>query len=901
MRIDGPDEPGTETVAIDDLQPPSQPTLPPGTRVADRYRLDVVLGRGGFGVVYLARDEREEREVALKILRADRLTGLSRRRFEREAEIARRIVHPHLVRVLDFGPTEDTVYLTMERVRGETLRDRLARGAIAVDEAIRIATEVLHALEALHAQGVLHRDVKPSNLLLDEQGHARLGDLGLARRFERDESRATESSALVGTVEYLSPEQALGRDLDGRSDLYSLGVVLFEMVTGHLPYQSRSTLGTVLAHVTQLAPDVRTSAPDTPAWLAAVIARLLEKDPQQRYAGAQAVLAALERKQPPPRASRRSGVRFPIRRSVAALVALVAAGALGLGWQRFGQERRFVRVLDDGKGACFGVDGASRVLWTKSALCGTAAFGPNFVPVRVLEDRPLLAAILARREDDAAGLHRLTFLEPESGATVRTVDLPNAAHSFPGFAFRYGASIAAFDLDGNGIDEVLVTFAHRRLWPSYTVIYEPAIDRSRVLMASSVGQSEPRGTADVDGDGQPEILFAGAANRLGWYHQVSAVRSGVGARPADRGWTPDSDLGGLHRGLGVWFALVPADTNTVAPPRLSTLGGRRVLVWPRGSGGDLHLDLDGFVVDASTATAPDPRRGAERETAYRRLREARVLESSGRVGEALNAAGSAARAAAAAGDDLLATWAQRRQAALAVASGQPARGEREFEGLLARAGPGEDSRVALDAAQSFHLAGDLDRALAWYRRALRTPNPELARTWETLEGLVFALGETGRWDEAARAIEAREPSQQVSPAMVKFLAGYVDWRRGRPPAAPPNTPDVDIQTYWRLEFQLAAGADAAAVLREVEVEKPLASETVALLLSVEAECLARLGRREEALAKARDAFERVAASRRSSLYARVHLPVVESRLRKLEAAPARVSSSRGARPASAPR
>jgi tetratricopeptide (TPR) repeat protein len=720
-------------------------------------------------------------------------------------------------------------------------------------------------------------------VLLDEHGHARLGDLGLARRFERDESRATESSALVGTVEYLSPEQALGRDLDGRSDLYSLGVVLFEMVTGHLPYENRSTLGTVLAHITQPAPDVRTSAPDTPSWLAGVIAHLLEKDPQMRYAGARPVLADLERRQPPPRAGRRAGATFSAHRVGALLLALAALGALGLGWLRFGQERRFVRVLDDGKGACFGVDSESQVLWTKSALCGAAAFGPNFVPVRVQKDRTLLAAIQARREDDVVGLHQLTLLEPESGDTVRTVELPNAAHSFPGFAFRYGASIAAFDLDGNGIDEVLVTFAHRRLWPSYTVIYEPAIDRSRVLMASSVGQSEPRGTADVDGDGQPEILFAGAANRLGWYHHVSAVRSGVGARPTDRGWTPDSDLGGLHRGLGVWFALVPADTNTALPPRLSTLGERRVLAWPRGNGGDLHLDLDGFVVDASAATAPSPRRAEERELAYRRLREARVLERDGRVREAAGAVQAAERAAATAGDVLLATWARRRHAALAVAAGEPARGEREFERLMTATGPGEDSRVALDAAQSFHLAGDLQRALAWYRRALRTPNPELARTWETLEGLVFALGETGRWDEAARAIEAREPSQQLSPAMVKFLAGYLDWRRGRPPATPANTPEVDIQTYWRLEFQLAAGADAAAVLREVEVEKPLASESVALLMSVESECLARLGRREEALAKARDAFERVAASRRSSLYARVHLPIVESRLRKLEA------------------
>mgnify|MGYP002367864403 CR=1 FL=1 len=197
-----------------------------GTALGARFEIGAVRGVGGSAVVYSAFDRELKQEVALKVLRADRTSPEALTRLKREVAVARQAASPRLVRVYDIDTAGETVFLTMEDVPGGSLKDRLAERRLPLDEALRLAGEVLEGLAVLHGLGIVHRDVKPGNVLLDARGSVKLADFGLARRLEVDETRATSVNAFVGTVDYVSPEQALGRELDGRSDLYSFGVTL---------------------------------------------------------------------------------------------------------------------------------------------------------------------------------------------------------------------------------------------------------------------------------------------------------------------------------------------------------------------------------------------------------------------------------------------------------------------------------------------------------------------------------------------------------------------------------------------------------------------------------------------------------------------------------------------------
>ncbi|HEY0591699.1 MAG TPA: serine/threonine-protein kinase, partial [Thermoanaerobaculia bacterium] len=328
------------------------PALPPGTLVAGRFETVRRLGSGGSSIVYEAEDRTLATRVALKILRADRATPAALKRLHREAKIAREAQDPRLVRVWDIGDSAEGAFISMELVEGESLRDAIARGPLSVAGAVRIGCEVLAALERLHALGIVHRDLKPSNVLLTRDGGVKLVDFGLARHWDSDESRATQGEALVGTVEYLSPEQALGKPLDARTDLYSFGILLFEMLTAEVPFRSESTLGAVLAHVNEHAPDVRTVRPEVPSWLARVVARLLEKRPGDRYATAADVLADLQRA--------RARVKVPRRRWLAAAAVLAAALTVAGAWQM--SRPQFASVARTGAGVA-ALDASGKVLW----------------------------------------------------------------------------------------------------------------------------------------------------------------------------------------------------------------------------------------------------------------------------------------------------------------------------------------------------------------------------------------------------------------------------------------------------------------------------------------------------------------------------------------------------------
>ena len=265
-----------------------------GMRLNGRYRLDAQIGAGGMSTVYKAFDTTLERPVAVKLMHREIASDSDQlERFRREARSVAQLSHPHIVGVIDAGEEDGRPYIVFEYVEGETLKDRIRRmGRLPIDEAIAYAIEIARALEAAHQRGIVHRDIKPQNVLVDEEGSAKVTDFGIARTL--DEDGLTADGRVLGTTDYVSPEQALGHDVDGQSDLYSLGIVLFEMLTGDVPFHGENQVAVAMKHVREDIPDVQALRPEVSARLAAVVDRLTEKDLAQRHPDAASVEADLE-------------------------------------------------------------------------------------------------------------------------------------------------------------------------------------------------------------------------------------------------------------------------------------------------------------------------------------------------------------------------------------------------------------------------------------------------------------------------------------------------------------------------------------------------------------------------------------------------------------------------------
>jgi serine/threonine protein kinase len=249
------------------------------------WQVESLIAVGGMGRVYRARSA-EGQEVALKLVKPDLARdGVFRRRFDREASIAQRIAHPHVVPVLDAGEHEGLPYLAQRLIRGGSLDDKLEReGKVELDFAIRMCAQVASGLDALHAAKLFHRDVKPANILLDEAETAYITDFGLAK--DSQGSLLTRPGQTLGSLDYMAPEQVRGEEITAATDVYGLGCVMFECVAGHPPFADRQGMRVLWAHLQDEPPDPSESRPDLPMAMGRALLRALDKDPQARPASA---------------------------------------------------------------------------------------------------------------------------------------------------------------------------------------------------------------------------------------------------------------------------------------------------------------------------------------------------------------------------------------------------------------------------------------------------------------------------------------------------------------------------------------------------------------------------------------------------------------------------------------
>ena len=271
-------------------------TLQPGQMLGS-YRIISQIGQGGMASVYKAYQPSMDRHVAIKVLPSQLAESKEFvARFQQEARIIARLEHPHILPVFDYGESDGVAYFVMRYLEAGTLKDRMvARRPLPLDEIDRIFTQLTDALSYAHGHGVVHRDLKPANALVDSQGNLFLTDFGIAKLLESASPRLTQTDAIMGTPAYISPEQAQARTVDQRSDIYSLGIILYEMVTGQVPFEAETPLAIILKHVSDPLPPPSLIKKDISQTLEQVILKALAKDPTDRFETAAEFLAAWKR------------------------------------------------------------------------------------------------------------------------------------------------------------------------------------------------------------------------------------------------------------------------------------------------------------------------------------------------------------------------------------------------------------------------------------------------------------------------------------------------------------------------------------------------------------------------------------------------------------------------------
>ncbi len=270
--------------------------LEPGARFGPRYQIESLLGKGGMGLVYKAHDLELDRTVALKLVRPELTAeGDAVQRFKQELLLASRISHKNILRIHDLGDVSGVKFISMAYVEGDDLSRLLKkRGRIALDQTLKLARQLCGALDAAHSEGIIHRDLKPQNILIDYEGNAFVSDFGLAKSLEANAAEMTQAGQILGTPRYMAPEQLEGKAADARTDIYAFGLILYEMVTGDIPSKASSVPQLMLQRLSQKVKNPKALNPETPDYLAQIVMRCLEVDPDRRYQSARDILKDLD-------------------------------------------------------------------------------------------------------------------------------------------------------------------------------------------------------------------------------------------------------------------------------------------------------------------------------------------------------------------------------------------------------------------------------------------------------------------------------------------------------------------------------------------------------------------------------------------------------------------------------
>src|SRR5512141_1778951 len=258
------------------------------------YEVKAELGRGGMATVYRAYDPRFEREVAVKVLPSELLHAdpQFRLRFEREAKIIAQLEHTAIVPVYDVGEADGQPYFVMRYMNGGSLSERIKAGGLTIEDAARILGAIAPGLDEAHSKGIVHRDIKPSNILFDKRGNPYISDFGIAKLSQAQSGNVT-GSAIIGTPAYMAPEQAQGTEVDGRADIYALGIILFEILTGKQPFEADTPMAVAIKHITDPVPHLRQTHPQLPESMDAIIQTAMAKDKTQRFSTAVEMTNAL--------------------------------------------------------------------------------------------------------------------------------------------------------------------------------------------------------------------------------------------------------------------------------------------------------------------------------------------------------------------------------------------------------------------------------------------------------------------------------------------------------------------------------------------------------------------------------------------------------------------------------
>jgi len=528
-----------------------------------------------------------------------------------------------------------------------------------------------------------------------------------------------------------------------------------------------------------------------------------------------------------------------------------------------------------------------RILWERTNVDPELA--SSYAVARIERGgQPLLAMILGSRNDyTLERVQTLSLLDPLTGEVVRRVHVPTAAMSFQHDARRFASrSIVAVDLDGDGIDEIIMTFQHVPEAPSYTVLYEPRLDRTRILFVG-VGHHDFAGVRDLDGDGKPEILLLGINNGLNWFNAIAAVRVSPGVddtQNADASGvaSPDSNVETPNL---VWYALLPRGRmpNPI-PSSVIFDDARRQITIHLATGRRVGLTYDGFVTDPISRIPPASRQVARR-AAYEHFREGQRLFAAGFAQESVAESQDAVDSAIKADEPLLVEAMRRATGKLLIRSGKVDRGEQLLRAIAENSENASD--IAFDAALALHLHGDVERAIAWYwRGAGKGGSLEGGKSkHEFLQGIVLGFSELGRGREAIAALnDFRSAYNWDASQWPSLYAEFIRWRNGERPSLAgisisPNA--IDLVRYWVLEFRSANGEDPRPILHEVETLIAIGDDPQCVLWSLKAELLWKLGQRAEAAAAIRKADELLLSDRRRSVIARAHAAVIAERLTRI--------------------